>query len=77
MTRQKNKEGDSKVQSNDSHEILGRGETSDIPDLPMGVQVWKKWNECALLKNRVNVAVHGSNTCKDVFFMHCKIRNLF
>ena len=30
-TRQKNKRGDSKVESNDSPEIPDRGETSDIP----------------------------------------------
>ena len=33
-TRQKNKRGDSKVESNDSPEIPERGETSDIPGLP-------------------------------------------
>ena len=33
-TRQKNKRGDSKVESNDSPEIPDRGETSDIPGLP-------------------------------------------
>ena len=38
MTRQKNKEGDSKVQSNDSHEIPDRGESSDIPGLPSGAE---------------------------------------
>ena len=31
-TRQKNKRGDSKVESNDSSEIPDRGETSDIPE---------------------------------------------
>ena len=36
-TRQKNKRGDSKVESNDSPEIPDTGETSDIPDLPSGV----------------------------------------
>ena len=35
-TRQKNKRGDSKVESNDSPEIPVRGETSDIPGLPSG-----------------------------------------
>ena len=37
-TRQKNKRGDSKVESNDSPEIPERvgGETSDIPDLNSG-----------------------------------------
>ena len=36
-TRQKNKGGDSKVESNDSPEIPDRGETSDIPGFPSGV----------------------------------------
>ena len=35
-TRQKNKRGDSQVESNDSPEIPDRGETSDIPGLPSG-----------------------------------------
>ena len=35
-TRQKNKRGDSKMESNDSHEISDRGETSDIPGLLSG-----------------------------------------
>ena len=35
-TRQKNKRGDSKVESNDSPEIPDRGETSDIRSLPSG-----------------------------------------
>ena len=35
-TRQKNKRGDSKVESNDSPEIPDRGQTSDIPGLPSG-----------------------------------------
>ena len=35
-TRQKNKRGDSKVESNDSPKIPDRGETSDIPGLPLG-----------------------------------------
>ena len=35
-TRQKNKRGDRKVESNDSPEIPDRGETSDIPGLPSG-----------------------------------------
>ena len=35
-TRQKNKKGDSKVESNDGPEIPDRGETSDIPGLPSG-----------------------------------------
>ena len=34
--RQKNKRGDYKVESNDSPEISDRGETSDIPSLPLG-----------------------------------------
>ena len=36
-TMQKNKRGDSKVESNDSPEIPDRGKTSDIPGLPSGV----------------------------------------
>ena len=36
-TRQMNKRGDSKVESNGSLEIPVRGETSDIPSLPLGV----------------------------------------
>ena len=35
-TRQKDKTGDSKVESNDSPEIPDRGEISDIPGLPLG-----------------------------------------
>ena len=35
-TRQKNRRGNSKVESNDSPEIPHRGETSDIPGLPSG-----------------------------------------
>ena len=35
-TGQKNKRGDSKVESNNSPEIPGRGEASDIPGLPSG-----------------------------------------
>ena len=38
-TRQKNKRGDSKVESNDSPEIPDRGETSDTPGLPSGATV--------------------------------------
>ena len=37
-TRQKNKRGYRKVESNDSPEILEQGETSDIPSLPSGVK---------------------------------------
>ena len=37
-SRQKNRRGDSKVKSNDSPEIPHRGETSDFPGLPSGVQ---------------------------------------
>ena len=42
-TRQKNKRGDSKVESNDSPEIPDRGETLDIPGLPSGgdIKHWK------------------------------------
>ena len=34
-TPKKNKRSDSKVESKDSHEIPDRGETSDIPGLPL------------------------------------------
>ena len=37
-TRQKNKKGDRKVESNDSPEIPDRGETSNIPGLPSGAK---------------------------------------
>ena len=41
-TRQKDKGGDSKVESNDSPEIPDRGETSDILGLPSGeIQLYK------------------------------------
>ena len=52
-TRQKNKRGDSKVESNDSPEIPDRGETSDIPGLPSGVQDNKKSDKsyCRLRKS--------------------------
>ena len=36
-TSQKNKRGDSKMESNDSPEIPDKGETSDIPGLPSWV----------------------------------------
>ena len=36
-SRQKNKRGDSKVESNDSPDIPDREETSDIPGLSSGV----------------------------------------
>ena len=38
-TRQMNKRGDSKVESNGSPEIPDRGETSDIPGLPSGARI--------------------------------------
>ena len=41
-TRQKNKRGDSKVESNESPEIPDRGETSDISSLPSGRPVMQK-----------------------------------
>ena len=43
-TRQKNKRGDSKVESNDSPEIPDRGETSDILGLPSGRVLQKMSN---------------------------------
>ena len=48
-TRQKNKRGDSKVESNDSPEIPDRGETSDIPGLPLG----------GLSENKLGVFIRG------------------
>ena len=50
-TKQKNKRGDSKVESNDSPEILDRGETSDIPGLPSGVR--KRERKKRIRKNPV------------------------
>ena len=44
MTRQKNKRGDSKVESNDSPEIPDRGETSDIPGLLSGATIYDVTN---------------------------------
>ena len=44
-TRQKNKRGDSKVESNDSPENPDSGETSDIPGLPSGVPT----RECLMI----------------------------
>ena len=44
-TRQKNKRGDSKVESNDSPEIPDRGETSDIPGLPSGMMMMMMMTE--------------------------------
>ena len=38
-TRQKNKRGDSKVESNDSPEIPDRGETPDTPGLTSGALI--------------------------------------
>ena len=43
-TRQKNKRGNSKLESHDSPEIPDRGETSDIHGLPSG----DLWNEIQL-----------------------------
>ena len=41
-TKQKNKRGDSKVESNDSTEIPDRGEISDILGLPSGASSKRK-----------------------------------
>ena len=65
-TRQKNKRGDSKVESNDSPETPDRRETSDIPSLPSGAEKEKteritglgrrtkeeiaKWNQMTALR---------------------------
>ena len=38
MTRQKNKIGNRKGETNHSAEILDRGMISEIPDLPSGMQ---------------------------------------
>ena len=47
MTRQKNKRGDSKEESNDSPEIPDREEISDILGLPSGVtETQKKFYDC-------------------------------
>ena len=45
-TRQKNKRGDSKVESNDSPEILDKEETSDMPGLPSG-EIQKVMHYCS------------------------------
>ena len=50
-TRQKNKRGDSTVESNDSPEIPDRGQTSDIPGLPSGVL---KIESCTSNKNKLS-----------------------
>ena len=52
-TRQKNKRGDSKVESNDSPDIPDRGETSDIPGLPGGggVGTQRDWHKIDLVQN--------------------------
>ena len=53
-TRQKDKRGDSKVESNDSPEIQDRGETSDIPSLPSGLKNTVHNNLCThFFTNRV------------------------
>ena len=45
-TRQKNKRGDSKVESNDSPEIPDRGRTSDISGLPSEGNGWVPVSSC-------------------------------
>ena len=74
-TRQKNKRGDSKVESNGSSEIPDRGETSDFPDLLSGtkhgeVNTWQHIMSSKKKKSTVNKkirrcqitvkSVHGS-----------------
>ena len=49
-TRQKNKRGDSKVESNDSPEIPDRGETSDTPGLPS----WHLWGRSREILYKTN-----------------------
>ena len=51
-TRQKNKRGDSKVESNDSPEIPDRWETADIPGLPSGGKERRKNEKKTGLKTK-------------------------
>ena len=68
-TRQKNKRGDSKVESNDSPGIPDRGKTSDIPGLPSGLTMtvtllWDCW--------MINAGAVGK-ACSELDFGHgCK-----
>ena len=67
-TRQKNKRGDSKVESNDSPEIPDRRETSDIPGLPSGAEIYSVfcWHRhCHMLTSSkpCYFAVTGSLHC--------------
>ena len=55
-SRQKNKRGDSKKESNDSPEIPDRGETLDIASLPLGVKSDR------LAQTKTNAT--KSNSCK-------------
>ena len=52
MTRQKNKRGGSKVESNDSPEMPDRGETSDILGLPSGDQQKTENRRNAIIINK-------------------------
>ena len=63
-TSQKNKRGDSKVESNDSPEIPHRGETSDIPGLPSrgSRRVFENVHECStMFTMSVRILRTGSN----------------
>ena len=57
---QKNKRGDSKVESNDSPEIPDRGETSDIPGLPSGVRLHPDF--------RIQIFSESNKTFNAIFF---------
>ena len=45
--------GDSKVESNDSHEIPDRGETSDIPGLPSEAAEQEPYKKAYLLTKNI------------------------
>ena len=67
-TRQKNKRGDRKVESNDSPEIPDRGETSDIPGLPSGGMSWIKVLQYTSLERsqKDNVSTNSLKNTKSV-----------
>ena len=54
-TRQENKRGECKVESNDSPEIPDMGETSDIPGLPSGAINHKISHDTNLHKTYTNI----------------------
>ena len=47
------------MESNDSPEILDRGETSDIPGLPSGVETQTLHKDCVTYRIISNVCVKG------------------